>query len=727
MTTQLQRWQQTFEDSLLYDNVRKAFTSFARPAELIQSYERKNLRADLIAGTTVAVILLPQAIAYALVAELPASMGLYTAIVAAIVGALWGSSNHLHTGPTNTASLLVLTVLLPVADPGTPRFIAAAGLLAVMVGIFRLLMGLARLGMLVNFVSDSVIVGFTAGAGVLIAANQLRVLFRLDVPATPSLVETLYHTARALPDLHTLTFALGLGTIFLIVALQHLRSNWPAALLAMIAATGAVGLLGLDRQGVDVLGELPRHLPPLARLPLLDLQLIGELSTGALAVSAIGLVEAMSIARAISAQSGQRLASNQEFVGQGLANIAAGVFSGYPCAGSFTRSVVNYKAGARTPLSAVFSASLVLLAVFLLAPFAAFVPRTALAGVLVVTAYGMIDWPEMRRIWHGTRADALIMIVTLIATLLLPLQFAVLTGILMSLAHYVLETSTPRVRTVLPDENFRHLVPRPDQRECPQLGLIDILGDLYFGASGHVEDAIHRHMTEHPEQRFLLLRMQGVQHCDISGIHVLESIVRKYRERDGDVFLVGVREPVRNFMKSTNFYRFLGEENFLNMDNALSHIFYRILDPAICIYECNIRAFRECQNLPKRDYSVDVPRKPPAPTNDVETIDPEELWITLRGKTPPLVIDVREPREFKRGHIPRATLIPFPKLFSELDSLPREREVVLVCRTGRRSTRAAQLLRERGLDNVSVLTGGIRGWESADLLEAVERFEGEQR
>jgi SulP family sulfate permease len=481
-----------------------------------------------------------------------------------------------------------------------------------------------------------------------------------------------------------------------------------------------VWAMGLDRQGVETIGQLPRGLPPLARLPLSNLDLIGQLSTGALAIGAIGLVEATAIARSIAARTGQRLDNNQEFVGQGLANIACGFLSGHACSGSFNRSALNYKAGARTPLASVFSGLFVLIAMFALAPLATYVPRPALAGVLIVTAYGMIDQKEMVRIWRGARGDAAIMVVTLIATLFLPLQFAVLSGILMSLAYYILKTSMPQVYTVLPDDNFYHLVHQPDKPSCCQLVIVDILGDLYFGAVSHIEEAIHAYQVKHPDLRFLLLRMRSVDHCDISGIHMLEGVVRSYRERGGDVFLMRVHESILRLMKSTGFYQYLGADHVLPEDSAIEYLFHRILDPAICIYECEVRAFRECQNLPKRAIPLDIPLRTVIPTDHVPTIPPRDLWRQLRSLTPPHVVDVREPREFKQGHIPQAQLLPLPELMSQIPELPHDRGIVLVCRGGRRSTRAAYALRHKGLDNVAVLQGGMLAWEAAGLLEALE-------
>jgi SulP family sulfate permease len=707
-------------DNPLLENLKHISANLLHPIQFAWAYDRSNLRPDAVAGLTVAVILLPQAIAYALIAELPPQAGLYAAIVAAIVGALWGSSHHLQTGPTNAISLLILSTLLTTTTADPANFMVLAGLMAVLVGIFQLLMGLVRMGVLVNFVSHSVIVGFSSGAGVLIAIKQFRHLFGLEF-SSHSLIETVRDIFVYLPETHLPTMALGVGTVLLILLLRQYNPKLPGPLIGMVIAAAFVGLLGLDQQGVVVIGELPRNLPPLAQLPLFDLDLIAQLSTGALAIAAIGLVEAMSIARSIASQTDQRLDSNQEFVGQGLANIATGFFSGYPSSGSFTRSAVNFKSGAQTPLASILSGIFVLIAMLVLAPLAAFVPRTALAGVLILTAYGMINFREIGRIWRGARGDAVIMLVTFLGTLFLHLEFAVLTGILFSFAIYIIKTSVPRVSPVVPDETFSHFIHPTRRSPCPQLAIIDILGDLYFGAVTHIEQAIRQYMSKNPEQRFLLLRMHSVNQCDFSGIHALESVVRAYREQGGDVFMVRVREHILELMKSTRFYNYLGADNFLSEDTAITHIFHSIIDPAICIYECEVRTFKECQNLPKRTYPVDIPLHTDIPKDTVNGISPRALWQQLHQDTLPLIIDVREPREFRQGHIQQAQLMPLPTLYSNASDLPHDRPIIFVCRSGRRSTRAAYMLHNRGYNNAAILQGGMLAWESAGLLEAIDQ------
>ncbi len=460
-----------------------------RPYFFMRSYERQNLRPDLIAGLTIAVILLPQAVAFALIADLPPQMGLYSAIIGAVVGALWGSSSHVHTGPANAISLLVLSVLLAGGQFGDRNYILAAGLLAVIAGGIQLLLGLAHLGVLVNFVSHSVIVGFATGAGVLIAINQIEHLIGVNIESQNA-AETLQALVLHIQQANIPTVFLGLGSIVVIVVLEKVNRKLPAALITMGLASTLVFILDLSDQGVNVIGRIPASLPPLASLPVFDFDLIRKLTTGGLAIAAIGLVETVAIAKAIASQTGQRLDSNQEFVGQGLANIFSGFFSGYPVAGSFSRSALSLKAGGVTGMTALLSGVLLLIGMFTLAPLAGYLPRAGLAAVLILTSYRMIDRNEIIRIWRGAPGDAFIMVVTFLGTLFLHIETAVILGIFISFAIYIIRTSTPRVRPVQPDERFKHLTPQPGKPECPQLGILDIHGDLYFGAVNHVEKAV---------------------------------------------------------------------------------------------------------------------------------------------------------------------------------------------------------------------------------------------
>ncbi|MCB0163020.1 MAG: STAS domain-containing protein, partial [Anaerolineae bacterium] len=377
----------------------------------------------------------------------------------------------------------------------------------------------------------------------------------------------------------------------------------------------------------------------------------------------------------------------------------------------------------KTRMSSLLSSVFVLVAMLTLGSLGIYLPIAALAGVLMVTAYGLLDIKEMKLIWKGNRSDAIIMLITFFGTIFLKIEFAVLMGVLISFAFYITRTSVPKVFPVVPDKTYKHFIRRrPGQPGCPQLGIIKISGDLYFGAVNHVEELIIKHMTSQPTERFLLLRMHGVNNCDISGIRMLENIHHLYHERGGDIFFMKVQDPVLAIMKSSGFTQKVGDSHFLSEEEAIGFLFYRVLDPAICIYECPFRAFKECQNLPKSHHSFELSTVPVILPDNLTTVSPEQLWKNLHSSNgdKPVVIDVREPREYAKGHIPEARLIPLGDVMAESLSIPKTQPIVLVCRSGRRSNRAASVLKEQGFENVSILQGGLLAWEAADLLEAVD-------
>jgi SulP family sulfate permease len=259
------------------------------------------------------------------------------------------------------------------------------------------------------------------------------------------------------------------------------------------------------------------------------------------------------------------------------------------------------------------------------------------------------------------------------------------------------------------------------------LGIIEILGGLYFGAVSHVEEFILDYNRKHPYQRFLIIRMHNVNHCDFSGIHMLESVVHTFRERGGDVFMVRVNPRVRQLMESTGFDTYFGEDHFVAEDEIIRKMFYHVLDPAICIYECPVRVFKECQNLPKRTEYFAVPGKAISIDNNIPTVASPQLWEQLHEENKerplPFIVDVREPREYRQGHIIEAHSLPLSKLLKGEADLPTDRSLILVCRTGRRSRRAAQALHDMGRDDLQILDGGMRDWQASGLIEAIGPLE----
>jgi SulP family sulfate permease len=362
----------------------------------------------------------------------------------------------------------------------------------------------------------------------------------------------------------------------------------------------------------------------------------------------------------------------------------------------------------------------VLIALFTLGPLGRYLPTSALAGVLIVTAWGMVNRAEISRITRGARYDAIIMWITFVATLFLHIEFAVLLGILFSFAFYIMNSSVPQVESVLPDAQFKHFVALGERTGCPQLTIFNISGDLYFGAVTHVEERILSHLDANPEQRYVMIRMHQVNQIDFSGIHMLELLASKCAERGGQLYLVRVAQPVMELIHSTGLDKNLGPDAFLNEDDAISRLFYRELDPVICIYECPVRAFKECQNLPKASFVGDLFVEETMNGASLAKIDSRVLWQKMVDKTAPTVIDVREPSEFRRSHVPGSMLIPLSGMMTDALTIAHDKPIVLVCRTGRRSKRAAALLKTRGFDEIMVLNGGIAAWEDAHLLTAVE-------
>jgi SulP family sulfate permease len=699
-------------------SLRGAVQYLTSPIELFRGYRLADLSPDLVAGATVAAVAIPQAIAYASIAELPPQYGLYTAVVAAVIGSLWGSSRHLATGPVNAVSLLVLPVLLAVAEPGSPLFLVAASFVALMVGVLDIGLALLRFGAVVTLASRSVLLGFTAGAAIHIGVGQLKHLLRLEVITTPELYRTVLAITAQLESTHLISLGLGLATLIALILLQRLGPRVPAALIAVFAAAVLVAGFGLEDRGVRAVGAIPRSLPPfsftsIAQLP--DFHTIRALSVGALAVAALGLVEAVASAQTLAKRSGDRIDANQEFFGQGLANIAVGLFSGYPCSGSFTRSSLSYQVGARTRMAGIMTGVIILVGMLALAPYARFIPRSAIAAVLLVVAWSMIDREGTRRALMTSRSEAAVMGITFVATLTLPLDFAVLAGILFALAFFVIRSSLPRVYPVVPDDTFRHLVHAPDKPDCPQLGIMNIRGPLFFGAVYHVEEELRHNLESHPGQSLLMLRMHGVDSCDLSGIEMLESTVKSYRELGGDVVVVRLRKPVEDVMDNTGFLeRTLGLDHVLPQEGAIEYLFDHVLDPVVCSYECEHRVFAECYGIEKHQYAIQIPSSVRRGLLFERHLDVGRFQ-EMAARDDALIIDVREPEEYRRGHLPNARLLPLRRLLQEAPDLPRDRTLLLACRSGRRTARAMHVLLGMELDNSWGLRGGILAWRAEGL------------
>jgi SulP family sulfate permease len=561
------------------------------------------LRADLLAGLIGAIVVLPQGIAFATLAGLPPQYGLYAAMVPAVVAALFGSSWHLVSGPTNAISLVVFATLSPLAEPQTPAYVGLVLTLTFMVGALQLAMGLARLGSLVNFISHTVIVGFTAGAALLIIASQMRNFFGVDLPRGTLFFRTFYNFFASLDQIQPYVLAVGLATLLAGIAARRWLPKVPYMIVAMVVGslTAAVlnGALGAEHTGIKTIGALPGALPPLS-LPHFSFDTMRDLLDVALAVTALALTEAVSIARSIAVKSGQRIDGNQEFIGQGLSNLAGAFFSGYAASGSFNRSGLNYEAGAKTPLAAAFSAGFLLIIVLGVAPLAAYLPIASMGAILFLVAWGLFDFRQMRTIVRSSRAETAVLLVTLIATLVMHLEFAIFVGITLSFFLYLNRTSHPAIRVLAPnpDDPQRKFEPlREGQAECPQVKIVRIEGSLYFGAVNHVEEFLHRLRETYPEQKHLLLMAKSVNFIDIAGAEMLAHEARWRRRQGGRLYFYSLRAGAEEILKKPDYLGDIGEDAlFRTKHGAIQEIFARA-DRNIC-RRCRARVFMECQSLP---------------------------------------------------------------------------------------------------------------------------------
>ncbi|HPB73947.1 MAG TPA: SulP family inorganic anion transporter [Chromatiaceae bacterium] len=560
---------------------------------------RDTLRDDLVAGLTGAVVVLPQGVAFATIAGMPPEYGLYAGMVPAIIAALFGSSWHLVSGPTTAASIVLFSILSLHAEPGSARYVELAFTLTFMVGLIQIALGAARLGALVNFISHSVVIGFTAGAAILIATNQVKNFFGLAIPRGSSFATTWGTLFSHLDQIDPYVTGVAVLTLVLGVAVRRWLPRWPYMIVAMVGGS----LLGVAFQvsgvpGISTVGALPASLPPLS-MPDLSLENLRELFNGAVAVTLLALTEAVSIARAMALRSGQHLDGNQEFIGQGLSNLIGSFFSGYVATGSFNRSGLNYAAGAKTPLASVFSALLLALIVLLVAPLAAWLPNAAMAGVLFLVAWGLIDFHHIQQIARTSRAETAILLTTFVATLTIELEEAIVIGVILSLVIYLSRTSRPQVVRRVPDPQHpqRKFSRDPALPECPQLKLVRIDGSLFFGAVSAVRDQFHAFAQRSPSQCHLIVVASPINFVDVAGAEFLTTEARQRRARGGGLYFIQMKRAVRDTLERGGYLDEIGAENlFRSKGEAIATVFNR-LDPEVC-RACRLRVFLECGQTP---------------------------------------------------------------------------------------------------------------------------------
>jgi len=567
--------------------------------------DKLTLRADLIAGVLGALLVLPQGFAFATLAGLPPEYGLYTAIVPCIIAALFGSSLHVVSGPTNANSLALFATLAPLAVVGSPAYIQLALAVTVLVGLMQWLIGVLRLGSIANFISPSALRGFMTGAAALIAVHSLTDLLGLRGPEKHGTGALFAHIGQHLEAVRPGALLVGVVTLAVVLVLKRVLPKWPYMLLGLAAGTALAALLNSASPwplwgAVAVVGTIPPIVPRF-QWPGVALGSIPELLSIAFALTIVALGQSISIAKAVAARSGQAIDANREFRGQGLSNIVGGFFSSYVSCGSLNRSMPNLEAGARTPLAAVFASLWLLLLIAFTAPLLALIPLPAIAGLLLVIAWSLFDIPGWRRLWQHSRSDFFIALVTGLATMTIRIEMAILLGTILSLVTYLYRTSRPFMRVMGFDslERDRPFVVRADVPaplpECPQLKMIRMEGEVYFGAVPHVADQLRDLRAETPKH--LLVMAKSMNFIDVPAAELWRDELTKRRAVGGDLYFHRPRPPVLELWQRVGYMKELGGDHiFANKRIAIATIFDK-LDRGICA-TCTVRVFEECKALP---------------------------------------------------------------------------------------------------------------------------------
>jgi len=556
----------------------------------LKTYHRGLLTRDVLAAVIVTLMLVPQALAYAMLAGLPPEMGLYASMLPLVLYAIFGTSASLAVGPVAVAALMTASALSSFAAPGSPEYIGAALVLAALSGLILIAMGVLRLGFLVNFLSHPVISGFVTASGILIAISQLKHIFGVEAPGH-NVVELLRALLGQWQQVNIITLLIGLGVwAYLWVCRKRLNgwltelgmpASWAGLMVkaAPISAVVVTTLLAwgfqLEQRGVDVVGFVPSGLPVIT-LPSLDQSLWLGLLPAALLISLVGFVESVSVAQTLAAKRRQRIDPNQELIALGMANLGAGISGGSPVSGGFSRSVVNFEAGAATPLAGAFTALGIVLATLLLIDLLAFLPTATLAATIIVAVGTLIDLPAVKRTWQYSRSDGVAMVATMLLTLLHSVEVGIISGVVLSLGLHLYRTSQPHsavVGRVPGTEHFRN-VKRHQVETDEHVAMLRIDESLYFANARYLEDTVMALAARSPSIKHIVLTCQAVNVIDASALESLEAINGRLKDAGAMLHLAEVKGPVMDRLTHTAFYHELtGQVFFTTYDawQALAH------------------------------------------------------------------------------------------------------------------------------------------------------------
>lgn len=577
------------------------------PARLwLHKINGNSLRADAFAGFTNAALVLPQGVAFATIAGLPPEFGLYTAMVTAIVAAIFGSSMVMISGPTTAISAVLFATLSDMAAPGTAQYIQLALLMTIMVGIFQIAGGIGRLGGLVSFVSHSVLTAFTAAAALLIAVSQLAGLFEVHVERGGNVFERIVRLVEHFGEANPLAVLIGGITLVSAIILQKIAPKLPGFLIALIIGSVVAWLLDASAKGVSMVGQLNAFLPSFDA-PSIRLNDVADLAPGAAAIALIALLEAISIGRAFAVRRREDFDANQEMIGQGLSNVVGGFFQCYAGSGSFTRSGVNAAAGAVTPMSGIFASAFLALILLMVAPLVAYIPTPAMAGLILVVAYKLIDIKELRHIIQSKSPEAIVLFLTLGSGLFIELDFAIYVGVIASLCVFIYDSAHPELPVTAPfvspsgERKFRS-ADTHGSKQCPQLLSLRLDGPLFFGSVEHVENKIKAVRKQHPGQIHIVLYLKGVGKVDLAGADLLIKLIRDVKSIGGSFRIVAVFPPLVRSLERFHVLEELGENNLHSSKGDAVGEATAQLNFNICKI-CMLDVFRECD----RNRDTDLP------------------------------------------------------------------------------------------------------------------------
>lgn len=565
------------------------------------------LRADAIAAILGAILVLPQAIAFATLAGLPPQYGLYTAIIPCAVAALFGSSRHVMSGPTNANSLALYAMLIPIAAAGSGRFIELALTVTILVGLIQITVSVLRLGTLANFISPSALMGFTSGAALLIALYAMRDALGLRMDDVHGSIPTLIYITQHLTDTQPSSIAVAAITLISALISKRINRKLPFMLIGIAIGTGAamfinspLSTLGFSK--VAQVGTIPSPWPAF-HLPSIPWTEAADLLGIAVALSIIALGQSISIAKAVALKSGQHIDPNREFLGQGLSNLVGGFFSCYLSCGSLNRSLPNYEAGARTPLAAVFSAIFLMILVLVSAPVLSEIPMAGISGLLLLVAWSLLDIPRWTRLIRTHQKEFGICAMTMLATVLLRLEMAILLGTLLSLLSYLHRTSKPAMRIMgfLTSNADRTLEPidvrlKNTPAQCPQILMLRMEGSVYFGAIQHVSQTLIKLREQAHAPKHLLIMARSMNFIDLSGAELWEQELLSRRAAGGDLYFHRPRPEVLQMWQRTGFIDRLGHDHIFHTKEAAIDGIFKQLDREIC-RTCQVRIFRECATI----------------------------------------------------------------------------------------------------------------------------------